>query len=214
MKRLLFLTMFFSMILSLKIFTDEYAITDGGRKILIHDNGTWEYYVEKKIEKKEEVKPIEKIEYTKSENVKAEIKGSRKTYSIWYDNSKWTSAKAKSNGNNIEYEFLNMDNLVSAMTIYEKTKMPIDTLKELVLFNAKKDGVNVQLLESIYKEVNNNKLLYMKYSVIIDGYSHFFCGYIFSNEKGSYQFFAKAKAENYSDKKADIEELINGLVIN
>ncbi len=214
MKKLLFLIIFFSFIISLKIFNDEYAITDSGKKVLLHDNGTWEYYVEKKIEIKEEIKEIEEIEITKSENVKADIRGNRKTYTIWYDNNKWTNSKLKSNSNNIEYEFFNMDKSIYASMISEKTKIPVDTLKELVLFNAKKEGVNVQLLESNYRNVNNSKLLFMKYSVILDGFSHIFCGYIFSNDKGSYQFFTKIRAEFFSEKKTDIEELINGLVIN
>lgn len=214
MKKCLFLLIMIFLFICLTVYNEEYATTDKGKKVILHDNGTWEYYVEKKVEIKEEKKEEEKPEYIKSENSKSEIKGSRKAYNIWYDNSKWTVSKAKSNDKNIEYKFSNINNNSSAVMIYEKTSIQIDTLKELILFNAKKDGVNVQLLNSEYRNVNNSNLLLIKYSMIIQGYTHVFYGYIFSNKKGSYQFFTETEASLFDEIKSDLEELINGLVIN
>ena len=50
--------------------------------------------------------------------------------------------------------------------------------------------------------------------MIIQGYTHVFYGYIFSNKKGSYQFFTETEASLFDEIKSDLEELINGLVIN
>ena len=214
MKRFLFFLIIFFLFIYLTIFNEEYATTDKGKKVILHNNGTWEYYVEKKLENKEVKKEEVQKEYTKSENLKSELKGSRKAYTIWYDESKWTSSKLKSNDKNIEYKFSNKNNNSEATMIYEKTSIPIDTLKELILFNAKNDGVNVQLLNSEYRNVNNNNLLLIKYSIIIQGYSHVYYGYIFSNKNGSYQFFTKIEASSFNEIKNDMEELINGIVIN
>jgi hypothetical protein len=214
MKKFVFLLIIFSLFINFQISNEEYATTESGKKVLLHDNGTWEYYVGKKEEKQEEKIEVIEEEFTKSENVKTEVKGSRKTYSIWYNDSKWAVSKINSKNNNIEYSFSNKDKDITAMMIYEKTKIQIDTLKKLVLFNANSDGVNVKLLKTEIRTVNNNKLHLIKYSTIVQGYKHIFYGYIFSNKKGSYQFITNTEAVLFDEVKDDIEELINGLVIN
>ena len=214
MKRSIYFFIIFSFFICLRISNEEYATTDKGKKVILHDNGTWEYYIEKKVKIKEEKKEEVKKEYIKSESLKTELKGNRKAYSIWYDESKWTSSKLKSNDKNIEYEFKSKNNNSNAIMIYEKTSIPIDTLKELVLFNANNDGVNLQLLNSEYRNVNNNDLLLIKYSIIIQGYSYIYYIYIFSNKKGSYQLITKTEASSFDEIMNDLEELINGLVIN
>ena len=107
MKKCLFFLIIIFLFICLTVYNEEYATTDKGKKVILHDNGTWEYYVEKKAKIKEEKKE-EKPEYIKSENSKSEIKGSRKAYNIWYDNGKWTVSKAKSNDKNIEYKYCNI----------------------------------------------------------------------------------------------------------
>ena len=215
MKKFLLVIIIFSLFAGIKIFDEENVVTDSGKKVILHDNGTWEYYVEKKVEvKKEEKEEIEKVEYNKSESSKSEVKGGRKAYSIWYDDSKWINSKVRSKKNNIEYEFSNLNKNSYAKMVYEKTSIPIDTLKELIIFNAKKEGVNVQLLKSEYRNVNNQDLLLIKYSSIIQGYSHIFYGYIFSNKKGSYQFLTKTEVSLFDEIKDDLDELINGLEIH
>ena len=67
MKKFLLIIVIFFIFICFKISNEEYATTDSGKKVILHDNGTWEYYVEKKVEvKKEEKEEIEKVKYNKS----------------------------------------------------------------------------------------------------------------------------------------------------
>ncbi|MCG8572469.1 MAG: DUF3157 family protein [Spirochaetes bacterium] len=199
MKKII-LTLLFAFLTVSVLFGDIKAITADGRQVILMDDGTWEWAVDEET--------TEIYGYSKPEKSKANVKGKKIDYKIWYNSKIW---KAKKKPGASEYSFEAKNSTMYGMVIPEKEYFDRDVLLEVALMNAKDASENVEVLEREERVVNGKKIIYMKMKAVIENLNFIYMGYYYSHEDfGSIQVIAYTLDSFLEAYENDMEDFLNG----
>ncbi|QQR99089.1 MAG: hypothetical protein IPK18_06160 [Sphingobacteriales bacterium] len=188
------------------------AITEEGKEVLLFENGTWKYTEDEEGEIEEVVEiPVNNKNFLKDEKASFLLKSTKNEIGYWLNPKKWTFKKAQKN-EDAEYDLQYKDGDAYAMIISEGMEIPLETLKDIAINNAKEVSADVSISKQEYRYVNGLKILYMELDGSIKGMKFSYLGYYYSNESGTTQFVCFT-AQNLKEKyKEEIVTLLNGIV--
>jgi hypothetical protein len=197
--------------LNICAFAQIKATTDKGEKVILYDDGTWQFEDSLSTEEKATLEDIKTstATFVKANNAKTLLEGKKWKYGIWYNNVKWGNKETAA-----DRDFLIRLKLGDAyvMAIAEEMQVPIEMLINVVMNNARKLSDKANLINQEYRTVNGLRVLHMQYSVNLKGINFIYYGYYYSCEKGTVQLVGFTSENLFSRYENDILQFINGFV--
>ncbi|QCK15315.1 hypothetical protein [Mangrovivirga cuniculi] len=205
------LNTFFLLLLisAVSAFAQKNAITEFGEEVVLFEDGSWEY-VNKEDATKNEI-PENPKQFKRDKESSFLLKSKNLDVGFYVDPKSWTFKKANEN-EEAEYEFESKDGNLYGMVISEKIEIPLITLKNIALENARSAAPDAKIIKEEYRNVNGLKVLHMQINGTMQGIKFSYYGYYYSDESGTVQyitFTAQNLLDIYKDK---CEKLLNGLV--
>lgn len=197
------------LILSMPLFSQQTAVTETGDVVILYDNGTWSY-LQKDTISVEDI-AVNPVRFTKSTTSLFLLKSTRVNVGCYINPEKWSFAKTKEN-EAAEYEINNMKLGLYGMLITEKLDLPLESLANIALDNARDAAPDVEVTEKEYRYVNGLKVLMMRMTGTIQDIRFSYYGYYYSTKNGATQYLVYSSEEIVNQNLSEIEELLNGLV--
>ena len=201
-------------LLSIFIATTGYAgqkaITDTGEEVILNSDGTW-IFANNSSSTEEEIK-INKTEFIRPSDSSFLLKSTKNDSAFWINSSKWSFKKA-TNNIEAEYELQLKGNDLYGIIIAEGIHIPIESLAEIALTNAKNAAPDIKITKKEYRYVNGNKVIYMEMSGTMKGMKITYLGYYYSDESGSTQLLTFTGTSLVSKYQSEISDFLNGLVL-
>ncbi len=185
------------------------AITETGEEVTLFNNGTWKF-----INKQESGTAVIKTNPQKFSTPKTSsflLKSKVLNVGFYLDPKKWSFTKAESNPD-AEYELKMRDGDLYAVVITERMNMPLSSLREVAITNAKSVSADVTVKKEEYRIVNGKKILLLVMYGSMQGMDFYYYSYYFSNENGIVQFITYSGQNLFDEYETFSEELLNGLV--
>ena len=202
---LLFLTLITSPVIS-----QINAITDTGQEVLLFPNGSWKSKDE--IKKSWDIK-LDTIIAHKSSDSNFLVKGNKINYGIWLNPKKWKFSKNETDNSPSEYNFVLIGQDAYAIIIAERIEIPLNTLKDIALKNAKKASPDAKIVSEDVRKINGLIVNCMEFEGTISGIKFSYFNYYYSGPAGSIQFISYTSNNLFDNYKKEFEILLNGLVI-
>jgi hypothetical protein len=181
-----------------------HATTDDGKKVILKQDGTWAYA------KPHPVKMSGKAFEKPATSTKV-LKSKKGFYEIWYDPSKWTPNHP--NNPEAEFEFRHSSGDAYGMSIAERLAMPMATLRQVAINNAKNAAPDLKVVQQGERIVNGTKVTWMKMNGTIEGIKFTYYGYYWTGSSGSLQLVMYTGQNLFNEYKKDFDAFLNGLVI-
>lgn len=188
-------------------YASQKAITDTGEEIIIYTDGTWVY-------SNDEQRTATKIEtsskvFTRPGNSSFEVKSTKNNSIFWINTDKWTFTKQVENPA-AEYEFKLKGKDLYGMAITEEIEIPLESLVELAIENARKIAPDIRITKQQYRVVNGKKVLYMTMSGTIQGMKASYLGYYYSDGSGTTQLLTYTATNLVEKYRSEIDDFLNG----
>ncbi|MHA6280807.1 hypothetical protein ACXYMT_11550 [Salinimicrobium sp. CAU 1759] len=191
------------------LMAQTHAVTDTGQEVLLYSDGTYAYA---NAEDAEAVTiPINPKKFTKSESASFLLKSKRMDVGFWLDPRLWSFGESKDN-QDAEYEVVLKGEDLYGVIITEKIEVPLETLKNVAIENARQIAPDIRIVEQEYRMVNDQKVLYLQLDGTMDGMKISYSGYFYSNASGTVQFITFTSQNLVEEYKEASQQLINGLV--
>lgn len=192
------------------------AVTVNGDTVLLFDNGQWSY---KAIHRENLAVgnlsdvPLNPTAFIKPKTAKDNASGKNGAYALWYDAKKWERARTKSSGDvDIELNRKNSEGLF--VTIFEQAEMPLASLKDVAIANAKNVSTEFKVVSEEMRTVNGKQVLCMKFNATSKGIKFTYLGYYYCYPGGTLQALAFTYESLFQEFEPDFSDLLNGLIIN
>jgi hypothetical protein len=185
------------------------AITETGENVLLYKNGIWKY-ADDSLNIKTKILKNDKL-FVKDHNSTFLVKSSKTNIGVWINPKKWRFSKSDPNSPS-EYKFQLKDSDLYGMLIAEKTLIPLESLTEIAFQNAYDAAPDIKIVKKEYRNVNGLKVIMMQMKGTIKGIKFIYYGYYYSGKDGSFQFLTYTSQNLFSEYKASMEKLLNGLV--
>ena len=204
--------LFFLILLFFPFFSgaQQHAVTETGEEVILYEDGTWLY-------KSEQGSPHNEIsvnpqKFEKSEDATFLLKSTKVDIGVWLNPKKWAFKKAVNN-KDAEYELQLKDEDLYGMIIAEKIEIPLETLRGIALDNARSVASDIYVAQQEYRNVNDQRVLFMQMNGTMQGVKITHYGYYFSNPGGTVQFLTYTAQNLMNGYQKECEELLNGLVV-
>lgn len=191
-------------------FAGQRAVTDTGEEVILNSDHTWRY-LNTPDNTISHIKTNPK-RFSKSLTATFQIKSTKNNTVFWINTDKWRFNKGRTN-HQAEYEFQLKDQDLYGMAIDEAISIPIETLADIALSNARKVAPDMRVIRKEYREVNNVKAVYMEMQGTARGIPINYFGYYYSDKSGSTQFVAYTGTGLVSKYKDEIGSFLNGISI-
>jgi len=207
MKRIGMMMVFLGLTAALAAQAPMKATTDDGKKILLSPDGTWKYA--------EAPAALSVVKgalagYTKPKTATVSTKTVVDKFTLWMDPEVWTQEKG---GDPNRLGFAHKKGDAYAIVIAERISMPMDSLKEIAVSNAKDAAPDVRVVFEETRTVNGVKLLCMKMAGTIQKIPFVYFGYYYAGKAGSLQVLTYTGENLFDEYKADFLDFLNGTVI-
>jgi hypothetical protein len=190
-------------------YAGQTAVTDTGEKVILNSDGTW-------VHADSAPKPAQKIETNKKKFDKPKdstflLKSTRNNSAYWINTGKWSFAKTQADAA-AEYRFQLKGKDLYGMVITEGIEIPLDSLADIALTNARGVAPDMKMIMQEYRVVNGKKVIYMEMKGTMKGIHFTYHGYYYSNSSGSTQFVAYTATNTVAKYESEMNDLLNGLV--
>lgn len=206
MKKLLLILLF----ATASSYAGQKAVTDTGEEVYLNDNGTWEY-TNKPRQKKSVIITTNKKRFTKPKGATFLLKSKVNNSAFWFNTNEWRFSKAKTNAD-AEYEFQLREGDLYALAITEGISIPLDSLAEIAVSNARANAPDAKVVKKEYRYVNGKKLIYMETEFSVQGVKFTYLGYYSSDKSGSTQLIAYTASYLVDKYRPEVEKFLNGLI--
>lgn len=188
----------------LPIFSQERAVTESGKTVLIFPDGTWK-------NEKSKPSPSGSNEFSKPASSTARANILRNRASIYYNPKKW---KPKSEEEGGRTTFIHTDGDAQAIIITERIQMPMDGLEKMALENAKAAAPDAVVTHRETRRVNGLDIVLLQIKGTIQGTKFHYYSYYYSSEKGIIQAITFTAQNLFNEYQPDFEEFLNGLTVD
>ncbi|MEO6130559.1 MAG: hypothetical protein ABIQ02_01835 [Saprospiraceae bacterium] len=195
--------------LSLPSFSQLSAVTQTGDEVILYDDGTWVYAHKDSINTSEITTNPQK--FAKGDSSSFLLKSTRINVGAYINPKKWTFKKAGET-EAAEYEINHTDLGLYGMMITEKLDLPLESLANIALDNARDAAPDVRVMQKEYRYINGLKVLMMRMTGTIQDIKFSYYGYYYSTPKGATQFLVYSSEDIVNENIGEIEQLLNGLV--
>lgn len=184
---------------------DIKAVTEDGRDVLLHNDGTWGY-----VDKPQaSVSPTQTFRAPDTAISKASSRKAK--ISVFYDPTLWTVEKLT--GEAAEFQFQLGDNEVYARLIAEAETFDLSTVRSGIIANARKAAKSFDVTEEGSIVVNGVQVQTLKAKVTMQGIDVTFYWYYWSGPKGTVQLYGYASPADFDANFGAIQDLMNGLTL-
>jgi len=200
----------FAVVLSLCVlfagmaFAQKKAVTEDGKNVVLYPDGTWKYAEPKA--------PAAGGSYSKPEGSTKLLKGKHGTYGIWINESKWQVSKEPDN-EAAEFEINHASGDAFAMVIAERLTMPLESLREIAIENAKGAAPDAEVVFEEKRTVNGAEVLFMQINGTIMSIPFTYYSYYYAGKAGSMQVITYTGQSLLEEFKDDFEDFLNGFVV-
>jgi hypothetical protein len=179
------------------------ARTEAGKEVILLPDGTWKYAPETtKDAPRVANKPV---------GATTLYKAPRGAFGIWYDDTKWLLKREPDDNGRIQFKLKRGD--AYALILIEEIGIPLATLKEAALENAKAAAPDARIIFEETRTVNKQDVLCMKIDGTVKGISFRYYGYYYGGKQGSIQLLTFTGQEIFAKYEQDLTEFLNGLEI-
>lgn len=185
------------------------AVTDKGEEVILNNDGTWKYANITPSYNTRLDTPVMK----KSTDATFLVKGQTVKYGVYIDPKKWTFKSEKQEGSSQEYTFSLKNEDAYAMVISERMELTQELVKSAAVENAKSVAPDVHITREETRKVNNQIVWLMEMQGTIQGVPFVYIGYYYVGKVGTIQFIAYTTQSLLKQYKAEMETLLNGLVL-
>jgi hypothetical protein len=206
MKKLLVATVLFVATTS---HAGQKAITDTGEQVILESDGTWAYAG--KMQKQAQKIETNKMKFEKPQDSTFLLKSTKNNSAFWINPDKWSFKKPEKNTAR-EYQFQLNGKDLYGMAITEEIEIPIESLADIALANARSAAPDARIVLKEYRVVNSRKVMYMEINGKIMGIDFTYFGYYYSNASGTTQFMTYTATKTVDKYKSQAIEFLNGLV--
>lgn len=182
------------------------AVTETGDQVILFNDGTW-----KSTETKSGWETrLDTLKFSKPSTSTFRVKGNVVDYSIWINPKKWQFKKDDESDTPIEYKFTLSGQDAYGMIISERIQVPISSLKEIAINNAKKAAPDAKLVKEENRKVNGRNVCLLQMEGTLSGISFVYYGYYYSDADGTVQFITYTSKNLFEKYKPEMENLLNG----
>ena len=135
------------------------ARTESGKDVILLPDGTWKYAPEATKEAPRVV--------NKPAGATTLYKAPRGAFGIWYDDTKWLLKREPDDNGRIQFKLKRGD--AYALILIEEIGIPLATLKEAALENAKAAAPDARIIFEETRTVNKHEVLCMKIDGTVKG---------------------------------------------
>src|SRR5262245_10888091 len=135
------------------------ALTEKGDPVVLYKDGTWKYVNDSLVEKSEI--PVNSKKFAKDKEASFLVKSSRVNIGIWLNPKVWSFTK-ETGSDDAEFDFTLKGGDLYGRLIAEKVSIPIETLRDIALENAKEAAPDARVVKEEYRTVNGVKVLLMQ----------------------------------------------------
>jgi hypothetical protein len=186
------------------------AITESGDEVILHEDGTWSY-LNDSILKENNISLNEK-EYLKEKKSTFLVKSKKTNTGIWINPKEWKFTKSINN-EDAEFQFQKKDEDLYAILISEKIEIPVESLMDIAVDNARSAAPDIKVTHKEYRSVNGIQVLMMQMSGTVQGIKITYFGYYFSSPGGTIQLLSFTGESLFDDYFSDIEKFMNGFIV-
>jgi hypothetical protein len=187
------------------------AITERGEQVILHADNTWEYLPGEEFMETEI--PTNPKKFEKDEASSFLIKSSNFNIGFWINPKTWSFIKSTDLQSAAEYEFELKGEDLYGLAITEKIEIPLTTLKQLAIENARSIAPDMKVVKEEYRNVNGLEVLLLLMHGNMQGIKFAYYGYYYSNENGTVQFITFTSQNLMEKLIEESESLLNGLVL-
>ena len=141
------------------------------------------------------------------------IKGKNDFYKLWYNDKGWKRIPPASINEEADITLQMRDDDAYAMIIYEEMEIDVEALADIALDNAIEAAPDTKILNKEYRIVNGNKVIHMELKGSISGVKFVYNSYYYSDENGAIQFISFTSQKLYEKLQSDMDDVLNGLMI-
>ena len=200
--------------LSLNIFSQQKALTEDGKEVVLFDNGTWKFVNESDAKVLENIPTNENV-FEKTKAASFLLRSKKIDVGIFFDPKKWKLA-TQNISPHVEYFFTERSGTEEhfAFVITEKVQIAtLKNLKELIIENVNRNVDYFRLKESEYRTVNGLKVLYIRYAANTKGMDFEYAGNYYINSDGYAGVVGFTSKKNFENSFSTIQEMINGIAV-
>lgn len=181
------------------------ARTESGKEVVLSPDGTWKYVTDGEPHSRPPAG------MTRPAGAKAVHKAQFGGFSIWYDDTKWVKSAQEDEEGRLEFRLKRGDGY--GIIIVEELGIPINTLKELAMENAKSAAPDAKIVFEEFRTVNGKEVLCLKIDGTVKEIPFRYFGYYYGGKTGSIQLLTFTGRQIFAKYEQDFLEFLNGLEI-
>ena len=185
------------------------AVTSKGDEVLLYDDGTWKYTSKPKAASTIETNAKE---FKKSPASTFLVKSNVVNAGVFLNPALWEFKKADTH-ESAEFQFKFKEKDAYALLIPERIEIPLETLRNLALENAKNVAPDIRIVQEEYRIVNGKKVLMMRMDGTLQGIKFSYLGYYYAGENCTIQFLTYTSSNLMNEYRKELEDLLNGFMI-
>lgn len=185
---------------------DLRGTTEDGRKVILKDDGTWKF---------SDLPPPSPESagnvYRKPAAATTLFNAKGGKFSVWFDPATW---RQKSGDLDNKTVFEHKDGDIYAMVLAERFGMPIESLKEMAIRNARNAAPDLKVTYEENRVVNGKNVLCMKMEGTIEGIPFIYYGYYYADSGGIIQLITYTSQNLFPQYEGEMTKFLDGLVVN
>lgn len=187
------------------------AVTEQGVEVILYNDGTWDYaYLEDSLAAHKDL-PTNPELFEKPANSTFAIKSEILDLNFYLNPKDWRFEKSpEGDASEFDLEFKKGD--VYGMIINEQIEIPLTSLKNIALINAREVSSDIRITHEEYRMVNGLKVMHLEMEGTIQGIEFAYFGYYYSDTSGTTQYITYTSRNLMEKYRPYCEGLLNGLI--
>ncbi len=182
------------------------ATTQDGRTVMLHSDGTWEL-LSKNAPADNKVKTPPRA--TKK------VSDPKGILELWYIPAKWIVLnKPERLSPDASFALIHKTKDAYAIGIVERISMPLKTLKNIAIDNAKNVAPDAKVVLDEERQINGVNASIMDIEGTIDGIPFRYHSYYWTGKEGSIQVITYTAQNLFEEYHDDFDDLLNGIVLS
>ncbi len=180
------------------------AITDTGDEIILLDNKTWRYKIEKN-----------KIDFdtnknsSETNNSNSLIKSDIGDFGVNI-NPNIIKTNSYSFNKDAEFTFVSKDGKFWALFMTEKISVPLKFIKDFKIKSMKEKTDSLEILQEDDRIVNGMKIMHVKLKGTSKNFNFIYCIYFASSDSSTSQLFSYCLESDFENNRENMYKFLNG----
>ncbi|MCS7074722.1 MAG: hypothetical protein NZ108_09670, partial [Bacteroidia bacterium] len=172
-------------------------------------DGTWKYVSKPKSSSSIPTNPKE---FKKGSQSTFLVKSNIVNAGVFLNPATWDFKKAETN-ESAEFQFKHKNKDAYGLWIPERIEVPLESLRNIALENAKSAAPDIEIVKEEYRTVNGKKVLMMCMDGTLQGMKFSYLGYYYAGENTAIQFLTYTTTNLMNEYMKDFEDLLNRFVV-